>query len=317
MIRPKGGGDHQEIDRHTDKYKELVVKCRAQIHRNLGESLPALAIVLGSGFQSLLGRFEIQREIAYRAIGFPVPTVSGHAGTLAVVEIDGLECLVCSGRAHYYEGNEMDAVTFPVRVLAACGVRELLLTNAAGGINRRLARGDFMVATDHINFMGANPLRGMEGPQRFVDLSAAHSGRLREELTRAARQAKVRLRTGVYLAVSGPSYETPAEIRAFAKWGADAVGMSTVPEVLMARALGLEVAAVSCITNAAAGLSSENLSHEEVLRAGQESASAAERLLREFARGRKRQAFSPEKRKALRKNLKMNRPQLGSGAKSR
>jgi purine-nucleoside phosphorylase len=191
-----------------------------------------------------------------------------------------------SGRAHFYEGHAMEQVTFAVRVLAACGVTDLLLTNAAGGINRKFRAGDFMLVTDHINFMGANPLRGPARPgvPRFVDLTGAYDARLAALMRQAGRRAGVKLRRGVYLAVSGPSYETPAEIRAFARLGADAVGMSTVPEVIVARQCGLRVAALSCITNLAAGVGRHPLTHEEVLAAGERVRTAAARLLKKFAR---------------------------------
>lgn len=179
----------------------------------------------------------------------------------------------------------MERVVFPVHVLAEFGIRDLLLTNAAGGINRRFRPGDFMHLTDHINFMGANPLRGelLVGRPRFVDLSATYDHELSVLLKRAARQAKVRLHPGVYLAVSGPSYETPAEIRAFARLGADAVGMSTVPEAITARQCGLAVAGLSCITNLAAGRSNRALSHREVLETGEKVKEAATEMLYQFA----------------------------------
>lgn len=178
----------------------------------------------------------------------------------------------------------MERVTFGVRTLAACGVTDLLLTNAAGGINPKFRPGDFMVVTDHINFMGVNPLRGpaLSGQQRFVDLTQAYDPELNQMLRSAARVAKVRLRRGIYVAVGGPSYETPAEIRAFAKLGADAVGMSTVPEVIVARQCGVRVAALSCITNLAAGVGKSLVSHEEVLETGERVKQAGARLLKAF-----------------------------------
>jgi len=229
---------------------------------------PALAIVLGSGFHPAAARLKVAARIPFRSIpGFPVPAVAGHPGEFLAGELGGVPVALLCGRVHYYEGHPMERVTFAVRVLAALGVRDLLLTNAAGGINPRFRPGDFMALTDHLNFMGASPLRGPVPPgrARFVDLSAAYDPGLRRLLQRAARRAGITLRRGVYLAVSGPNYETPAEIRAFARWGADAVGMSTVPEAIMARQYGLRVAGISCISNAAAGLSSKNLSHTEVL----------------------------------------------------
>ena len=199
---------------------------------------PALAMVLGSGFQHALSTLRVEGKISYAKIpGFPKPTVSGHAGELYFGRFGETPVLVLSGRAHFYEGHSMERVTFAARTLAAFGVTDLLLTNAAGGLNKKFRAGDFMVLTDHINFMGANPLRGpaIKGLMRFVDLTDTYDARLRELLFQAGKMSRLKLRRGVYLAVSGPSYETPAEIRAFATLGADAVGMSTVPEAIVAR----------------------------------------------------------------------------------
>jgi len=248
---------------------------------------PTLALVLGSGFQGVVGALRVERRLAYGQLpGFPQVSVAGHAGELLTGWLGGTPVLVLSGRAHYYEGHSLDTVTFGVRVLAALGITDVLLTNAAGGIRRGLRPGDFLALTDHINFMGVNPLRGAAaaGPCRFVDLSAAYDRGLTGLLRRAARAAGLRLGQGVYLAVSGPSYETPAEVRAFARWGADAVGMSTVPEVIVARQCGLRVAALSCITNRAAGLAATPLSHSEVLAIAERVARRARRLLENFAR---------------------------------
>jgi purine-nucleoside phosphorylase len=194
--------------------------------------------------------------------------------------------IILSGRAHFYEGHPMTLVTFAVRTMAAYGITDLLLTNAAGGVNRSFRAGDFMVLTDHINFMGTNPLRGAEvaGVPRFVDLTEAYDKGLRQLMGRAAKASRMKLRSGVYLAVTGPSYETPAEIRAFGRLGADAVGMSTVPETIVARQCGLKVAGISCITNLAAGRSGEPLSHKEVLETAERVKSMAARLLTNFAR---------------------------------
>lgn len=179
----------------------------------------------------------------------------------------------------------MEAVTFATRTLAGAGVTDVLVTNAAGGLNRRFRPGDFMVLTDHINLMGANPLRGpaLPGLPRFVDLTRAYDDGLSGLLRRAGRNAGLKLRAGVYLAVSGPSYETPAEIRAFARLGADAVGMSTVPEVIVARQCGLRVAGVSCITNLAAGRGRNPLSHAEVLETAERAKHRAAGFLKTFA----------------------------------
>ena len=228
---------------------------------------PSLAIVLGSGFQEAISRMEVAREISYAKLaGFPAVGVSGHAGKIVLGHLGGTPVLVLSGRAHYYEGHPMEQVTFAVRALAAFGITDILLTNAAGGLNRSFRPGDFMVLTDHINFMGVNPLRGPAIPDlpRFVDMTQTYDKRLSALLHRAGKKCGLRLRSGVYLAVSGPTYETPAEIRAFRRLGADAVGMSTVPEAIVARQCGLNVAGMSCITNPAAGLGVKNLLMQKV-----------------------------------------------------
>jgi len=247
---------------------------------------PKLAIVLGSGFHHALAELRVAKKISCAKIpGFLQPTVSGHAGELYFGHLGSTPVLVLSGRAHFYEGHAMECVTFAVRTLAAFGITDLLLTNAAGGINRKFRAGDFMVLTDHINLMGANPLRGpaIKGLPRFVDLTETYGVNLRELLFRAGKISELKLQRGVYLAVSGPSYETPAEIRAFATLGADAVGMSTVPEAIVARQCGLNVAAVSCITNLAAGISKENLSHAEVLATAERVKKTGAALIKDFA----------------------------------
>ncbi len=247
---------------------------------------PSLAIVLGSGFHHVVRGLEVKAEIGYGKLpGFPPAGVSGHAGQLLVGKLGGTEVMVLSGRAHFYEGHPMALVTFAVRALAAFGITDLLLTNAAGGVNRQFRAGDFMLLTDHINLMGSNPLRGTDWPglPRFVDLTRAYDEGLRAMLRRAARASGIKLRGGVYLAVGGPSYETPAEIRAFAKLGADAVGMSTVPEAIVARQCGLRVAGLSCITNLAAGMSGQALSHAEVLETAERVRLKGAKLLTNFA----------------------------------
>lgn len=242
---------------------------------------PRLAIVLGSGFHPAAAATRVDKEISYGKIpGFPAPTVKGHAGKALFGELGGTPVVIFCGRAHFYEGHSLERVTFPIRALAAFGIRDLLLTNAAGGINRAFHPGDFMALTDHINFMGANPLRG--GPH-FTDLTHVYDARLTALLFKSARECQIKLRRGIYLAVSGPSYETPAEIRAFARLGADAVGMSTVPEAIVARHCGLNVAAISCITNAAAGIAGEKLSHAEVLETAGRAAKSGAALLKNFA----------------------------------
>ena len=248
---------------------------------------PALAVVLGSGFGHATERLRMEAEVPYAKLpGFPKPGVGGHAGRVVFGWFGDAPVCVLSGRAHFYEGHSMEAVTFPIRVLAEFGVRDLLLTNAAGGINRRFRPGDFMELTDHINLMSANPLRGelASGRERFVDLTRAYDGRLAGLVRRAAKKVRIKLHSGVYLAVSGPSYETPAEIRAFARLGADAVGMSTVPETIVARQCGMKVAGLSCITNLAAGRGNALLSHADVLASGERVKEAAAALIEQFVK---------------------------------
>ena len=254
---------------------------------------PKLAMVLGSGFHHVLAGLELDAKLPYRKVpGFPQVGVSGHTGEVLVGRLGSTPVMLLSGRVHFYEGHPMRAVTVGVCALAAYGITDLLLTNAAGGINRRFRTGDFMLLKDHINLMGANPLRGAAGPAqlRFVDLTGLYDVELRRLLTRAARACGTRLRQGVYLAVSGPSYETPAEIRAFARLGADAVGMSTVPEAIVARQRGLRVAGLSCITNLAAGRTGKPLSHTEVLETAERVKRTGSKMLTKFAQlyGRQR-----------------------------
>jgi purine-nucleoside phosphorylase len=247
---------------------------------------PTLGLVLGSGFQSALGGCTRLMEASYSTLpGFPRPGVAGHEGKLLLAYLARVPVVVLSGRAHYYEGGSFETITFPIRVLAHIGVTTVLLTCAAGGINSRLKAGDYMALTDHLNLMGGNPLRGWAQPDlpRFVDLTETYDPGLKKLLDKAARKNKVRLHSGVYAAVSGPSYETPAEIRAFGRLGADAVGMSMVPEAIVARQCGLRVAGLACITNLAAGRNKKAITHAEVLLAGEAGAAQARGLIESFA----------------------------------
>ena len=259
----------------------------AALLKKLSKLRPTLGVVLGSGFHHVLQELEVDAEISYEKLpGFPPVGVKGHAGKLYFGRLGGTAAIILSGRAHFYEGHPMTLVTFAVRTLAAYGITDLLLTNAAGGVNRSFQAGDFMMLTDHINFMGTNPLRGAEiaGMPRFVDLTEAYDRRLRRLMERAAKVCGIKLHSGVYLAVTGPSYETPAEIQAFGRLGADAVGMSTVPETIVARQCGVRVAGISCITNLAAGRGREPLSHKEVLDTAERVKLFAAQLLVNFAR---------------------------------
>lgn len=259
----------------------LVLEAAACLKARL-PFLSRTAMVLGSGFGPAAERLDYRTEVPYADIpGFAPAAVAGHAGVLMAGVWSGLPLLVLSGRAHYYEGHSFQRLAFPARVLKALGVRRLILTAAVGAARRSLKPGSLAVLRDHLNFMGGNPLRGPQplGTERFVDLSAAYSPRLRRLAERAARRAGVSLRPAVHAAYSGPSYETPAEVRAARLLGADTVGMSIVPEAIAARALGLEVLALVGVANAAAGLSAETLTHAEVLERMDHAASELRRLL--------------------------------------
>jgi len=218
--------------------------------------------------------------------GFPQQSVVGHSGKLLFCEMEGRKVLLQAGRFHYYEGHPMAVVTAPMRLFGRLGAQAVLLTNAAGAINSGFKVGELMVLSDHINFMGTNPLIGPNQPPgpRFPDMSRAYDPGLRQKLHAAAEGTGQRRQEGVYLAVTGPSYESPAAIRAFRTLGADAVGMSTVPETLVARHEGMKVAGMSCLCNMAAGILPEALSHEEVLEAGAAAAKGFEALVRRFLR---------------------------------
>lgn len=262
-------------------------KTAASTLRRASSLRPKLALVLGSGFHNAAEQATVAATVPFTKLaGFLAPSVPGHAGQALIGHLGETEIIILQGRAHYYEGHSMAEITFPIRVLAEYGIESLLLTNAAGGINRKYQPGEFMAFKDHLNFMGDNPLRGPahRGPERFVDLTQTYDPVLTKTLKLAARKTKAKLHTGLYCAVSGPNYETPAEVHAYGKLGADAVGMSTVPEAIVARQCGLRIAALSCITNAAAGLSGNVLTHEEVLSTGATASQTAAKLLTEFAR---------------------------------
>jgi purine-nucleoside phosphorylase len=236
---------------------------------------PSVGLVLGSGLGGFAQSLEKPAVIPYREIpDFPTSTAIGHKGELVLGTSGSVPLAVMAGRVHLYEGYRPDQVVFPVRVLARLGVKVLILTNAAGSVNVNYKPGELMVISDHINLMGVNPLIGPNEEQlgpRFFDMSDAYDPALREIAEKACWKAGVTVRHGVYVAVAGPSYETPAEIRAFRTLGADAVGMSTVPEVIAARHMGLRVLAISCITNLAAGVSKKKLDHLEVLEVGRKA----------------------------------------------
>lgn len=250
----------------------------------LGGRTPRLALILGSGLGGLAARISPVVDVPFADVpGFLPAGIRGHAGRVIAGSFDGVDVLAFAGRWHLYEGYEPAIAALPVRVAHALGARTLLVTNAAGGIRRSLEPGNLLIIRDHINLMWRNPLAGPVAPHevRFPDMSASYDRNLAAALRAAAAEARVSVADGVYAAVLGPSYETPAEIRMLEKLGADAVGMSTVPEVIAACALGMRVAGVSLIANPAAGLGAA-LDHEDVLAAGARAADHFERLMRTF-----------------------------------
>lgn len=252
-------------------WTELAIECARAAREGL--RLPALespvAVVLGSGLGAFGDELEDARSLPFSGLpGFPRATVAGHKGRLVAGTVRGVPVLALQGRLHGYEGHDAATVAFPARVFGVLGARALVVTNAAGGTNPAFAAGDLMRITDHINMTGRNPLIGPNedtlGP-RFPDLSRAYDERLAAALEAAAAEAGVPLRAGVYLQWNGPSYESPAEVRLSRTLGADAVGMSTVPEVIVAAQMGLPVCGISCITNLASGIAPHPLTHEEVV----------------------------------------------------
>lgn len=246
------------------RYSETVEFLRSRI-----PVPPVVGVILGSGLGDFAAAVQDRIEIPYAQIpGFPASAVVGHAGTLVAGSLAGVPLVVLSGRIHYYEGHPMQAVVTPARVLGLLGCRDVVVTNAAGGIDTSYRAGDLMLIADHINLFGTNPLIGPNDETfgaRFPDMSDAYRADLRKLAKAVAKRVKVPLREGVYVGVTGPSYETPAEIRAFRALGANAVGMSTVPEVIALAHMGVGVVGVSCITNMAAGVLKQPLRHDEVL----------------------------------------------------
>lgn len=256
----------------------------ARTIRARGRAEARVALVLGSGLGAFADDLEDADAIPYGEVpGFARPTVEGHSGRLVLGKVGGTEVAVMQGRFHYYEGYALEEVTFPVRVLALCGVKSLVLTNAAGGLNNSLKQGSLMLISDHLNLMGASPLRGPNderfGP-RFPDMTEVYDRAYQEVAISEAHGVGVELRRGVYAALSGPTYETPAEIRMLRALGADAVGMSTVPEAIVARHAGLKVLGISCITNLAAGTGDGPIDHAEVIETGERVRETFSALLR-------------------------------------
>jgi purine-nucleoside phosphorylase len=252
----------------ADAVFERVEEAAAAVRRGCG-ALPEIAVVLGSGLGDFTDRLQSSQTTDYAALPhWPSSNVIGHAGRLVVGDVAGKRVAALSGRAHFYEGHDMATVVFATRVMGRLGVKQIILTNAAGGINMGFAQGALMIIDDHINMIGTNPLVGPNDGRfgvRFPDMTEVYSRRLRRLADEAAQARGIDVTHGVYVGVHGPSYETPAEIRYFRTIGADAVGMSTVPEAIAARHMGIDVLGISCITNMAAGVLPQPLVHEEVM----------------------------------------------------
>lgn len=256
-----------QLQRESIEWASRIDSAAEQV-RAICDGTPEVGLVLGSGLGAFADRLEDARSIPYAELPFfPTSSVVGHAGKLVFGRINGVKALVMQGRVHAYEGYSAQEVVFPVRVLCRLGIRALVLTNAAGCVNPAWTPGELMRITDHINLSGVQPLVGPHEPllgPRFPDMSRAYSPALGQALEKAAAEIDLRLRSGVYVCMSGPCYETPAEIRMLRVLGGDAVGMSTAPEVVAAVHMGVPVAGISCLTNMAAGILSQPLSHDEV-----------------------------------------------------
>jgi len=269
--------------RDTGNGKRVIEEAADAVAGRLGKLKPRVAIVLGSGLGGVADAVPDAVRVPYREIpGFPEPGAPGHKGELVAGTLEGVPLVVQSGRFHLYEGHTAELAALPTRVFARLGVDTLIVTNAAGGIRHTFRPPTLMLIADHINLMFRNPLVGpvVEGDQRFPDMSDPYDAALRASARAVARAEGIVLEEGVYAALLGPSFETPAEIRMLERLGADAVGMSTVPEVIVARARGLRCLGFSSVTNVAAGLSAQPLSHVEVLEAGARVAGQLERLIR-------------------------------------
>jgi purine-nucleoside phosphorylase len=274
-------------------YFDQVAEAASHVKARLGSLAPRVGVVLGSGLGAAAKAVADPVMVEYSEIpNFPQSTVEGHSGRLVAGLLGGAPVVIMQGRVHYYEGYTPQQVTFPMRVLGLLGVREAVLTNAAGGIQAGYTIGQLVVLADHINMMGWNPLMGPNEPRfavrkgaglRFFDMTEAYAWQLRKMAKEAAADEGFVLEEGVYLATPGPSFETPAEIRAFRALGATLVGMSTVPETIVARHMGIEVLGISCVTNLAAGLNATPLSHEEVSETGRRIESRLAGLLERLA----------------------------------
>lgn len=257
-----------------------------EMKRILPDIKPDCALILGSGWSSVVAGLPSEDTIEYSSIpALGATGVAGHTGRMSFIEWNGVRVLVFQGRRHWYEGVGWNPVVFPVMLAHSLGAENLLLTNAAGGIRKDLLPGTFMVINDHINMMSANPLQGKHYPElgpRFPDQTEVYSKIMRDIMDKAGQISGIRLPHGVYLATSGPTYETPAEVNVYREMGADAVGMSTVPEAIMANAMDMKIGAISCITNSAAGISVRPLSHQDVIGATDGAKENMKMFLSEF-----------------------------------
>ena len=268
--------------------REAAERSADALRNRIGDAVPEVGIVLGSGLGGLAADIEDAVSIPFADVpGFPPATVVGHAGAIVSGKLGGRCVIALAGRFHMYEGHSPQLAGFPVRVMRALGARTYFASNAAGGIRRDLKAGDLMIIEDHLNLTGVNPLTGHaeEGDERFPDMSAPYDAELRGLLKACADKVGVGIHEGVYAWLPGPSFETRAEVRMLAKLGADAVGMSTVPEVIVARAIGMRVAGVSCIANAASGVTDAPVLHTEVLEVTARAARGFQALVREFVAG--------------------------------
>jgi purine-nucleoside phosphorylase len=274
-------------------YYDQVIEAAEFLKIKLGELAPRVGIVLGSGLGAAAEAVVDPIIVRYEEIpNFPRSTVEGHSGRIVAGTLGGTQVAIMQGRVHFYEGYTPAQVTFPMRVLGMLGIRAVVLTNAAGGIAEGMSIGQLVLLADHINLMGWNPLNGPNESRfavvqgaglRFFDMTEAYSADLRQFARASAREEGFELAEGVYLATPGPSFETPAEIRAFRTLGATLVGMSTVPETIVARHMGIEVLGISCVTNLAAGLGATQLSHQEVFEAGRQVEHRLAALLKRMA----------------------------------
>ena len=256
-----------------------------ELMKRLAGRAPKTAIILGSSLGPVADAVTDRLEIPYGELpGFPVPKISGHAGKLVVGQLGGKQVAALQGRAHPYESGNAAVMRPAIEMLKGAGIESLILTNAAGSLDAKMRAGSIMLIEDHINFSGMNPLIGQHGDENFVPLTDAYDPAIRKGLKRAAKAEKLKLHAGVYVWFSGPSFETPAEIRMVRKWGGTAVGMSTVPEAILARRFGLRVAGLSVITNLGAGMDGASPSHEETKREGAKAAARMTRLLSRYCK---------------------------------